>query len=126
MEIQFKGNELISEDFRKQLRNPIKKIEFFEKIIVVLLERELNTDFFENVLAFDYSLKSVWQIEKLPEFEYQGKTYLGINKPYTDIVKLSEKELVLFNYDGTKLKVNPVDGQLLVNPMKSRIGKRSW
>lgn len=126
MMILFEGNTLTIGDASRKLRNPIQKIEHFENIVVVLLERELNSDFLENVMAFDYSLKLIWQIQKFPVFEFQGKTYVGVTKPYIDMEKLSETELLLFNYDGTRLNVNPLNGQLLVNPMESRIGKRPW
>ena len=74
----------------------------------------------------DESLHVIWQFKKMPELEYDGRTYVGIENPYVDFLLNAQGNLTLLNYDGTKVEVDPETGEILNDPMVSHIGRRPW
>lgn len=126
MEVNFKGNTISIAERSIEFSNPIKKVEIFSSILIVLLERELNSQLLENVYGVSGELKIIWQIKKMDNIEFNGTHYTGITHPYIDIKKVNEEDLLVSNLDGTTFLVDPYSGDLLTNPIASRIGKRPW
>lgn len=120
------GNVVRLDDKYIRFTEVIKKASIVDGTIVVLLNWENDSTSFENVFGLDENLHVKWQIERMAEFEHEGKMYKGIDKPYVDYYENSDKSLTLINYDGTKIDVNPQTGQVLKNPILSRFGRRPW
>lgn len=110
-----------------RFRSPIKKFIDFENVLIILLEREINTGFIQNVYAINKKTgEQQWQIDRLEEIEYQNEVFIGIEKPYVDIVKIAANKVRLINWDGTRLDVNTDTGILLINVIEARKGKKPW
>jgi hypothetical protein len=85
-------------------RYPIAKILDYDGVIVVLLEIPTGAKFNENVYGIDLTGNVLWRV---PE-----KRYVYEDSPYTDIVRDGD-DVVLFNWDGLQLTVEPKTGSVL-------------
>ncbi len=110
-----------------KFNNDIKKIIDFGNIIVILLEREVNSDFINNVYGVNMKKNEIeWQIDNLVNAKYENVVYNGINSPYVDIYKTADDEVKLINWDGTKIHLDVNSGTIISNIIESRKGRRTW
>jgi hypothetical protein len=73
-------------------------------VIIALLEIPTGAKFNENVYGIDLTGNVLWQVPK--------KRYVYEDSPYTDIVRDGDN-VVLFNWDGLQLTVEPKAGGVL-------------
>ncbi|MFY0481974.1 hypothetical protein ACI6PS_05155 [Flavobacterium sp. PLA-1-15] len=116
------------------LRLGAKKIEFpfkishtekFGEVILVITDyHESNIN--ENVWGVNRNGEIIWQIPKVDQVEFEGKQYLGINDPYTEVYKVDEKTARLFNWEGGYFEIDPLTGKFTKNILEFRNKKRPW
>lgn len=80
----------------------------------------------ENVYGINEMGVRTWQIKKMDTLSYKGKQFTGITYPYSRLTKIDEHRIRLFNWDSTTFEVDARTGQLLTDPIDSRIGHRPW
>jgi|GEM_PF-4771721 len=120
-------NNILIDDTKISFRNTIDKVIEYDTILLVLLEYEANSGFFQNVYGIDKGKKNIsWQIPRLETEEYEGKIYPNICHPYVGIRKVDKKTVRLINWDGTQFNVDVETGQPTTSMVEFRRGKRPW
>ncbi len=76
----------------------------FGNAIVIMLDVPQGTIFNENVYGIDRDGNILWQVSK--------EKYVYEDSPYTDI-QLAGNAVVLYNWDGLRLSVEPATGRIL-------------
>lgn len=125
MKFEYRDNILTIDGKSVEFENQIQEVVDFGNCLVV------RTDYFksttnENVYGVNDRGQKTWQIKKMSKLTHNGKEYNGITNPYSGLTKIDDKRIKLHNWDSTSFDVNPRSGELLTDPMESRIGKRPW
>lgn len=125
MTFKFTENKLIVNCKTVVFDDKIQEVVDFGDCLVI------RTDYYkaktnENVYGVNELGERTWQIKKMDKLSHEGKQFTGITEPYTGLTKIDEQRIKLFNWDSTNFEVDPRTGQLVTNPMDSRIGRRPW
>ena len=125
MKYEYTENILTIGDKSIEFDNLIKEVIDFGDCFVV---RTDNNKFItnENVYGVNINGQLNWQIKKMEKLTFNGKEYNGITDPYSGLTKVDNNRVILYNWDSTNFEVNPKSGELLTDPMKSRIGHKPW
>lgn len=128
MNYQIDNNTLKAQiNWTQDFKNPIKKVLEFNKVLVVLLEREIGTNFYQNIFGVNKSNGNLaWQIENLEQIKYEDEYYEGIIKPYVDIIEIDIFKIKAINWDGSQVELDVNTGKVLKNLIESRKNKRPW
>ena len=108
-----------------EFENSIKEVVECDNILVVIIDYQ-SSKINENVFGINSNCKIEWQIPKMEKIIYQDKEYIGITKPYSNLIKINQDKIRLINRDSTYFDVDPKNGKLLTNPIASRLGNRPW
>ena len=125
MKIEFQNNTLKINNRELELIDEIKDVIEFDDFLVIRTDTDKSSTN-ENVYGINKNGEIKWQIEKISHLSYNDAEFKGIIDPYTTINKISENKVQLINWDNTHFQIDANSGKILTNPMKSRIGKRTW
>lgn len=125
MKYNFENKELKFSEKSLEFDDEIKEVIEFDGFLVVRTDYYKSTTN-ENVYGVNLEGKITWQIKKMSKLTYKGKEFIGITDPYSGLTKIDNDRIKLHNWDSTTFEVNPRSGELLTDPMDSRVGKRPW
>lgn len=83
---------------------PIAEVIAFNDVFIVRVDPEPDARFNENVYGIGPDGKVIWQIAR--------QKHVYADSPYTKILA-EDAGVVLFNWDGDELLVDPINGQIL-------------
>ena len=125
MKFEYKNKILTIGDKSVDFENQIMEVVDFGSYLVVRTDYYKSTTN-ENVYGVNEQGQIIWQIKKMSKLTHNGKEYNGITDPYSCLTKIDNNRIKLHNWDNTSFDVDSKSGELLSDPMESRIGKRPW
>ncbi|MDE5422059.1 hypothetical protein L3073_07540 [Ancylomarina sp. DW003] len=115
MKFKYEGKRLTIDNEILEFDVKIQKVVPFENFVIVLTDH-CKTETNENVYCVDKYCKFKWTIERA----------IGIDDPYSNIVKKDENTIELINWNGTDLTVDTWTGKFKTTVKESNQGKRPW
>lgn len=123
MSVNFTDHSLSINGISIVLPSIVKKYLEFNDCVVVITK---DSPAINNIWAFDYQGKQLWQLELLEVVIQGDKEYVGFDKPFIDIEIESNQVLKIWDKYGGKYLVSVENGKFIQNPIESRIGRRPW
>lgn len=125
MRFKIENNRLSLGDNFIEFKDEIEEVLDFGSSLVVRTKQFKSTTL-ENVYGVNEQGEKMWQVPEMSRIVYQEMKFVGITHPYIGLTKIDDKRVKLHNWDGTTFEVDATSGELLTNPIQSRIGRRPW
>lgn len=106
--IRFEENKLITSSFVIEFEYNIDKVEYTNKIIIVLLEIPKGSKEVDNLYGVDEVGKILWRVQSIKEA-------FGIpqNTPYVGLKVVNADTVQVTNFYGMRFSVNISNGKLI-------------
>jgi len=113
MEYSIKEKDLFFEG--KIIQSFITKITHllvFSDLAIVILDYYSYNQDNENVFGVNNEGEIIWQIEGYP--------HVYEHSPFVDISQNADKLVTAFNWDGSRIIINPMTGRIVEGPIEGR------